>query len=206
MARIVKASSSAVSECAKVLESGGIVAYPTETVYGLGVDATNPKALKSLFAVKERDMTKPSSVAVSGIEKAKEIAIFNQTAEKLAMRFLPGPMTLVVRAILPMPLISLNGKIGIRIPSNDFSNKLLRQFPRPITATSANISGQGSVTRASDLHSKIIDSVDVVVDSQESKYGQGSTVVEVLDSRVKILREGAIASEEIENILNAKTE
>ena len=96
-------------------------------------------------------------------------------------------------------------KWGIRIPGNEFSQRLLRNFPHPITATSANISGQESVTRAADLDKTLLDRTDIAVDAAESKYSQGSTVVEALDSSYKILREGAISSAEIENILNAKT-
>ena len=197
LVRILKASESAITECVSALKEGRIIAYPTETVYGLGVDATNKEALKKLFQVKKRDETKPSSVAVSGIEKAKGIAIFSKIAEALAKRFLPGPLTLVVPAIVPMPLISLDGKVGIRIPSNEFSQQLLRNFPNPITATSANISGQESVTRAADLDKTLLDRIDIAVDAAESKYKQGSTVVEVLDSNYKILREGAITKEAI---------
>ncbi|MDE1855139.1 MAG: threonylcarbamoyl-AMP synthase [Candidatus Micrarchaeota archaeon] len=201
MVRIIKASAAAVSECARALSEGKMIAYPTETVYGLGVDATNREALRRLFQVKKRDEGKPSSVAVADVEKAKEIAVFNSIAERLARKFLPGPLTLVVKAIAPMPLISLNGKIGIRVPSSSFSQELLRHFPNPITATSANISGIESITRASDLDKKLAESVDIIVDSVESKYRQGSTVVETLDSSYRILREGAISSKDLEAAL-----
>ncbi len=197
MAKFLKADADAVAECARVLASGGIIAYPTETVYGLGVDSTNRAALKKLFTAKKRDESKPASIAVANVERAKDIAIFNRVAETLALKFLPGPLTLVVRAITPIPLLSLNGKVGIRIPSNDFSQRLLRQFPNPITATSANISGFGSIAHAVDLDEKLLGSVGLVVDSDESEYAQGSTVVEVTDSGYKILREGAIGKDKL---------
>ncbi|MDE1874221.1 MAG: threonylcarbamoyl-AMP synthase [Candidatus Micrarchaeota archaeon] len=199
MVRVLRASASAVSECANALSEGKVVAYPTETVYGLGVDSANRKALKRLFQVKKRDETKPSSVAVANVERAEEIAVFNSIAKMLAKKFLPGPLTLVVKAIAPIPLISLNGKVGIRIPSNEFSQQLLQKFPNPITATSANISGQESVTRASDLDKTLLERVDIAVDAAESRYKQGSTVVEVLDSSCRILREGAITRQAIES-------
>ncbi|MCL5239655.1 MAG: L-threonylcarbamoyladenylate synthase [Candidatus Marsarchaeota archaeon] len=201
MVKILKSGPSALAECADALARGGIVAYPTETVYGLGVDAMNGDAVKALFAAKKRDESKPSSIAVADLDWAKKFAIFNETAELLASAFLPGPLTLVAEAVAPLPLLSLNGKVGVRVPSNAFAQALLRLFANPITATSANISGAGSVTRASDLDKSLLESLDIVADIPECEYAQGSTVVDVSDGGCKILREGAISAARIEGVL-----
>ncbi len=199
MARILRSNAVAIDDCARALSEGRAIAYPTETVYGLGVDATNREAVRRLFQIKKREVGKPVSVALANVESAKRFAVFNENAEALATRFLPGPLTLVLKAISPIPMITSDNKIGIRVPSNSFSQELLPRFGKPITATSANISGQESVTRAADLDRSLLDLLEIVVDSNESRYGQGSTVVDASGEAPVILREGAISRTALES-------
>lgn len=203
MARVLKADDDAVRECAKALASGMAIVYPTETVYGLGVDATNKQAVRRLIDIKARDPRKPVSVAVASVSEAMELAEFSRMAQHLAEKFLPGPMTLVLKPKRRLPLIAPNGKIGIRISSHDFVQKLLHEFKKPITATSANISGLGSASNASAVDTRIWEKVSVVVNDQQTQYKKESTVVDASGKSPKILREGAISNEEIKAALGS---
>ncbi len=201
MARMLKISSSSIRECAKALSEGKAIIYPTETVYGLGVDATNEASVRELFRIKGRDPRKSISVAVADLESAKKLAYFNSRAEALAHYFLPGPLTLVLRARRRMPLITTGGKIGIRIPDNRFVLGLLKEFGKPMTSTSANLSGSGSIVRASDADEELLKRVAILVKAPETKYSKESTVVDVTNPKTMILREGAISRNDIISVV-----
>ncbi len=201
MARILKPSQSAAAECAKALSKGRAVIYPTETVYGLGVDATNRKAVRSLFEIKKRDPKKPVSVAVASLSQAKRIAEFNKSAIALAKSFLPGPMTIVLRSRVSLPQITARGKIGIRIPKNSFVLLMLKKFGKPVTSTSANISGLKSASDTDQLDASLVPLVDILIDGGETKHKTESTVVDASLAKPKILREGAISAGQIARVL-----
>ena len=206
MAEVLKPGVTALRKCIKALSAGKAIVYPTETVYGLGADATNKLAVKRLFEIKTRDPSKPMSIALADVSAAEKFAIFNDTARMLAKKFLPGPLTLVLKARRSLPLITLKGTVGIRIPNHSFALSLLRRFKKPITATSANVSGLRSAVLASDVHSRLWTNVEIVVDDSETKYRLESTVLDVTSDKPKILREGAIKKGAIENVLNTKIE
>jgi L-threonylcarbamoyladenylate synthase len=197
MAKTLNVSRSSILKCAKALSEGKAIIYPTETVYGLGVDATNEASVRELFSIKSRDPRKSISVAVADVESARKLAYFNSRAEALAHYFLPGPLTLVLRARTRMPLITTGGKIGIRIPDNKFVLGLLKEFGKPMTSTSANLSGSGSIVRASDADEELLRRVSIIVKALETKYLKESTVVDVTNPKIKILREGAISKSDI---------
>lgn len=204
MVKTLKPNSDSIQECVSALEEGLAIIYPTETVYGLGVDATNRLAVSNLFKIKERDPSEPLSLAVASVEKARELAEFSETASLLADKFLPGPLTLVLKAKRSMPLITANGRIGIRIPSNEFALELLQRYSKPITATSANISGMHPATDAGKVSRLILGRVAIFVDAEKTEYGKESSVVEVFGNEFKLLREGAIKMKAIENVLKIK--
>lgn len=206
MVQILKALASSVAPCIEALREGNAIIYPTETVYGLGVDALNKLAVQNLYEIKARDPQKPVSIAVPEIDAAEKFAEINSTASKLAKNFLPGPLTLVLKLKIDMPWLSSNGKIGIRVPANRFALSLLKSFGRFITATSANISGMESAASSNQVDQKLVQQVAVFVDGSKTRYGRVSTVVDASGSSPKILREGAIAREAIENVLNTKIE
>lgn len=200
--KILKAGNAALKECVDALAEGKVIIYPTDTAYGLGVDATNKAAFRRLLAIKRRNPAKPVSVAVANIEDAFKLAEFSKPALTLAREFMPGPVTLVLKARRNMPPITLKGKIRIRIPDNKFTLSMLRMLGRPVTATSANISGDKSVYSFKQLDERLLRLADIAVDGAETKYHAESTVIYALGSTPKILREGVIGFRKMEKALN----
>jgi len=203
---VAAATEKALKEAAAMIKAGGLVVYPTETVYGLGASAFSRIAVLKVFAAKKRPLGNPLSVAVHDIMQADEIAYVNAAARKLAAKFLPGPLTMVLRkkARLPAELTAGSDKVGIRIPRNDIALKLI-ELAGPITATSANVSGQPSITTADEARRQLEGRVDFVLDGGPSTLGVESTVVDVSeDGRFEILRDGAVARQSIKDALSGK--
>ena len=192
----------AVKECAKTLDNGGLAVFPTETVYGIGADAYNEKAIRSLYEKKQRPLDKPLLMHISSLEMAEEIAYLNDTARELIKRFTPGPLTLVVKAKPILPSIALAGgdTVGLRFPSNDIFLEISKAFGKPIAATSANISGEKSTARAEELKS-ITDVADVIIDGGECELGLESTIVSLVGEKAKILRLGSFPKERIAEVI-----
>jgi L-threonylcarbamoyladenylate synthase len=193
----------AIKEAAAIIKAGGLVVYPTETVYGLGASAFSRIAVLKVFAAKKRPLDNPLSVAVKDMKQADEIAYVNTAARKLAKVFLPGPLTIVLKkkANLPKELTSCSDKVGIRIPRNEIAIKLI-ELAGPITATSANISGQQPITTADEAREQLGNKVDFILDGGPSQIGVESTVVDVSEEgRCEILRDGAIARVSIKDAL-----
>ena len=177
---------------ANAIAAGDLVVYPTETVYGLGADASSADAVERVFACKGRDRDKPLSLAVPDIATARRYARLTPRDERFMRAFLPGPVTVVVAAdpSLPDALTAGRDRVGVRIPDHDTAIAFLRRVaPTPVTATSANVSGTGSVRRVADLSARVRDACAVVVDGGETPGG-GSTVVD--PERGVIHRRGAL--------------
>lgn len=195
-----------IKKAVETLEQGGIIAYPTDTAYGLGVDATNTEAIKSLFELKGRNAEKAMHVTVSDIDMAGTYAEITPDAEKLAEAFLPGPLTLVLRKKETIPDVLVGGKntVGIRIPKNDTALAIVRLLKKPITATSANISGGDtsySTTAVRESLGEKSDRVDVYVDDGTLPRIAPSTLVDLTQEEPIILREGPITREQILDVL-----
>lgn len=192
-----------IKEAAEIIKAGGLVVYPTETVYGLGANALSSKSVMKVFEAKGREYKKPISIAVKNLSEAKKIAKFNPYALKLAKKFLPGPLTLILplKAEFPEELTLGKNTIGVRIPNHPVAQKLLKQVNIPITATSANVSGSKESITASDAIKEIGDKVNLVLDAGPCKYGKPSTVVDAVD-KVKIVREGVFSKREILSVLS----
>ncbi len=180
-----------IAEAAAVLRRGGLVAFPTETVYGLGVDATNPDALRRLNAVKGRPPDKPYSWHLPGPEQVEAlVAAIPPPARRLMTRFWPGPLTLV----LPTP----DGRsIGFRVPDHPVARALLTACGVPVAAPSANRSGLPPPTDAGEVLAALGDDCEGVLDAGPTPLGRESTVVHVTGEDVIIVREGAIGREAI---------
>lgn len=192
----------AVKEGAKTLNNGGLAVFPTETVYGIGADAYNENAIRSLYEKKQRPLDKPLLMHISSLEMAEEIAYLNDTARELIKRFTPGPLTLVVKAKPILPSIALAGgdTVGLRFPSNDIFLEISKAFGKPIAATSANISGEKSTARAEELKS-ITDVADVIIDGGECELGLESTIVSLTGEKAIILRLGSFPKERIAEVI-----
>lgn len=184
-----------VARAARVVLDGGVVAYPTDTVYGLGCNPRDGRAVGRLFRIKGRDQ-KPVSVLCSDRLKAAELVEFGKTALKLAARYWPGALTIVLplRAVLPVQVHQNTGWLGVRVPNHRWCLSLIRQAGGCITGTSANISGGPSSRSAEDVLRQLGERVDLIIDGGTLR-GTESTVVKVGAQGVEVLRRGAISLE-----------
>jgi L-threonylcarbamoyladenylate synthase len=190
-----------IDDAAAAVRAGHAVVYPTETVYGLGADATDPDAVERVFELKGRSREKPLSLGVPSVDAALDYTRPTEREERFMRRFLPGPVTVVVerRPSLPDILTAGRDRVGVRVPDHETALELLDRAP-PLTATSANRSGAPSVTRVANLDDRIREGVAVVVDGGETP-GTESTVVDPGEGIVH--RRGAMA-DEIEAWLEAE--
>jgi L-threonylcarbamoyladenylate synthase len=179
-----------VERAVQVLRRDGIIVYPTETVYGLGGDAFSDEALLRVYEAKGRPLGKPISIAVSDTEMLCAVACADDPALGFISRFLPGPVTVILgaRSCIPPLLTGGTGRIGVRIPAHDLALGILRSFDSPITATSANISGEKDPVSPGEVRVPY----DLLVDGG-ALPGVPSTVVDLVDRR--ILRKGVLADE-----------
>lgn len=184
-----------IQKVIETLKNGGIVLYPTDTVYGLGVDATNIDAIRKLYDLKGRSYSKPTHVIVSDLEMAGEYAEINDKARELAERFLPGPLTIILKAkdSVPSELIGGGETIGIRIPDNSFCLEFTKQYGRPITTPSANKSGEETLSLVSEISKQFDKKIDFIVDQGKLGESKPSTIVDLSEGDIKIIREGAIS-------------
>lgn len=181
----------ALSEAARILRGGGLVAFPTETVYGLGADATNPKAIERLNQVKGRPPEKPYSLHLYSADQVRSfVKSIPPLAQRLMERFWPGPLTIV------MP--SKDGRtVGFRLPDHPVAQAFLKACEVPVVAPSANHSGSAPPTDAQEVMAALDGSFDCLLDAGPTSLGRESTVVEVVNGRIEIRREGAITREVI---------
>ncbi|MFC4450591.1 L-threonylcarbamoyladenylate synthase [Halorussus aquaticus] len=168
-----------IERAATAIRDGELVVYPTETVYGLGADALNEDAIERVFAAKDRSRDKPVSLAVPDADAALEFVRASDRERRFMREFLPGPVTVLCekRETVPDALTGGRERVGIRVPDHEVALDLLREVA-PVTATSANVSGRPSATRAADLDAEIRDAAAVVLDGGETG-DTGSTVVNV---------------------------
>lgn len=182
--------SGTIDDAVAAIRQGGLVVYPTETVYGLGANALDPDAIVAVFEAKGRSRARPISLAVSDRESIEEFAYLNDRERDFCRTFLPGPVTVLLerRDVVPDVLVGGGDTVGVRVPDHDLAQELLRRAG-PLTATSANRSGHRSARRVSEIDQSIRERV-VVLDGGET-LGTESTVVDV--SAGEILRDGALA-------------
>jgi L-threonylcarbamoyladenylate synthase len=190
------------ASAAQVLRAGGLVAFPTETVYGLGADATNPQAVARIFAVKRRPSFDPLIVHVPDMALAHKVARFNDVAEALARAFWPGPLTLVLDKQQAIPDIVTSGldTVGVRVPDHPLAQELLLLARVPVAAPSANRFGQVSPTTAQHVREQLGNEIDVILDGGPCRVGVESTIVLVTTEGVQLLRPGGLAVEDIERV------
>lgn len=201
-ARIVGADASSLDEAARILLAGGLVAVPTETVYGLAADATNGTAVASIFTAKGRPSFNPLICHVASLAMAGSLAHFSPLARRLAERFWPGPLTLVLprRADCPVHDLATAGlpSIGLRIPQHIATLDIISRVGRPLAAPSANPSEQLSPTTAEHVASGLGQRIDLIVDGGAAIAGVESTIIAPGETYAVMLRPGAIARADIE--------
>jgi L-threonylcarbamoyladenylate synthase len=189
-------------EVADMIKEGKLIAYPTETVYGLGTNALDENAVKRLLEVKGRSR-KPISVVVSDLDHVERIAEPNEVAMKLMEKFFPGPITVIVKKKDTIPSIVTAGtdKIGIRMPDYKIPLKLAEFSGVPVTSTSANISGKPSPTKPEHVMEDFMGKIDAILDAGETPLKIESTVVDTTTKPPRVLRVGAISLNEIEKVV-----
>ena len=199
-----EASAATIQKAAQILARGGLIGFPTETVYGLGADATNGKAVAEIFAAKGRPRFNPLIVHVASLEAARTHGEFSDLAIRLAAKFWPGGLTLVVPRRADTNLSELVSAgldtVALRMPAHLVARALLREFGGPIAAPSANLSGAVSPTTAAHVAEGLGDKVDLILDGGPTLLGLESTVIGFDGGRPVLLRPGAIAREEIEAV------
>jgi L-threonylcarbamoyladenylate synthase len=202
--RILKASPEAAAAAAQSLAAGGLVAFPTETVYGLGADATNGQAVARLYEAKGRPAFNPLIAHVSDAASAHRLAVFNRDAQTLAAAFWPGPLTLVLPRAASCPVSELAtaglDTIAIRVPDHAVARDILRAFGGPVVAPSANVSGHVSPTTAAHVLADLDGKIELIVDGGPAPVGIESTIVACLDTPV-LLRPGGLSRETIATAL-----
>jgi len=178
-----------------ILRRGGIVAYPTDTMYGLAVDPRNDTAVERLFEVKSRDRSAAVALIASDVAQAQEAGMFGASELALARGFWPGPLTIVVPASskLSPALTGDLQTVGVRVPAHSVAQALARAFASCITATSANLSGRAPAVTADEVAAALGTRIDAVIDAGAAPGGAPSTIVEVVNDRPVLRRSGAIA-------------
>ena len=198
------ADTRAIERAAAILRDGGLVAFPTETVYGLGADATNGKAVAAIFAAKQRPQFNPLIVHVKGLAEAEALVEFTPCARELAEAFWPGALTLVLprKTDCPLSLLVSAGldTVALRVPSHPVARAFIAAAGKPIAAPSANISGHVSPTTAAHVAEELGDEVDVILDGGATMIGIESTVVGFEGDMPVLLRPGGVARDAIERI------
>lgn len=190
-----------LDEAVAILARGGLVAFPTETVYGLGADARNPAAVRRIFAVKQRPAAHPLIVHIAGVSELASVAgQVSERAARLAERFWPGPLTLIVPRGQRVPLEVTGGQetVALRVPQHPLALALLARFGGGIAAPSANRFGAVSPTRADHVRRDLGDEVELVLDGGPCEIGLESTIVDVSRGRARLLRPGGVPVEAIE--------
>ncbi|MFC5067188.1 L-threonylcarbamoyladenylate synthase [Flaviflagellibacter deserti] len=204
--KILTPDTNAIGKAVWALASGELVAFPTETVYGLGADARNGRAIASIYETKGRPSFNPLIAHVTGIDAAREAGgMFDERAVKLAKAFWPGPLTLVVPCTADCAVHELAraglDTLALRAPAHPVAQKLLDEFGAPVVAPSANKSGHVSPTRAEHVASDLTEGVSIILDGGPTEVGVESTVVACLPGEpVRLLRPGGVTREEIERV------
>ena len=189
-----------LNNCINTIKNGGLVIFPTETVYGIGANAYNEKSVKKIYEVKKRPDEKPLSILVGDKAEIENYAIINNELEReIINNLMPGPITLVLERKPEIFEYVSSGKktIGIRIPDNEIILEILRKLKLPIVAPSANISGKPSGIDVKNILKDFDGKVDICIDGGKAKLAEPSTIVQVIDGEPVILREGKITLEEI---------
>ncbi len=205
---VIPADANGIHEAAQTLLAGGLVAFPTETVYGLGADATNPEAVAKLYDAKQRPSFNPLIAHVANITAALQLARFDDMALRLAEKLWPGPLTLVLRAQPDCAVCDLARAgletVALRVPAHPVAHPLLEAVKRPIVAPSANRSGHVSPTTADHVTSDLRGKIDAVLDGGPTPLGLESTIVDCTGEYPRLLRPGAIPRMALQAVIAAQ--
>lgn len=174
------------------LQNGGVIAYPTDTTYGLGCDIFSRQGVRSIYQIKQRDARKPFSFICADLSDAARYAHVSNYAFKLMKRHLPGPYTFVLEAtrVVPDSLVTRQKTVGIRIPDDPIALAIVRELGHPLVTTSANLSGEEPLHDPQEIYLRLGKQLNLVIDGG-IRLGNPSTVISLLDDRIEVLREGS---------------
>ena len=190
---------------AELIKRGELVAFPTETVYGLGADALNVEACRKIFAAKGRPSDKPLSMHVASLDMVERVAKISARAEKLFAAFCPGALTIILPKNKIVSDFVTGGlpSVGIRFPANDVALALIKLAGCPIAAPSANLSSLPPPKTAQEVFDNLSERVEVILDGGQCAFGVSSTIIDLTTTEPKILRHGAIPAEKILQLLKS---
>ena len=210
MTKIKKINNKTINEAVELLQKGKLIGFPTETVYGLGADATNQKAILKIYKNKQRPKSNPLIVHTETIEQACSIGVFNSKIEKIAKDIWPGPLTVIVKkrenSNIRKELCAGNDTIAIRVSSNKTILAIIKKLGNPIAAPSANKSGMLSPTSAAHVEKQFKNNTDIplILDGGKTKIGVESTVIGMKKNNIIIYRHGGVTKEKLEKKVNEK--
>ncbi len=199
-APLILNASATLDEAREAFKRGGVIAYPTETFYGLCVDPFNKEAIEKLFTLKGRSPKSPISVIISDASMLNEIAAgVTQAADALMKRFWPGPLTIIFKASSKVPpeLLGSTGKIGVRVSGSAVARRLSETLSSPITATSANPTGKSPPNSPEEVIGYFNGTIDILIDGGRLPGRSGSTIVDASGEGIRIVREGEVPAEDI---------
>lgn len=197
-------SSMAIEGIQSVLNNGGVIAFATDTFYGLGADPFNPEAISKIFKIKQRPSDKPLLVLIHSRDQLTGLAQGVSDQARLLMdHFWPGPLTLIFKAVsgLPDALTGGTGTVGIRLPGHLFTRRFLEALERPLTAPSANISGAEELSTAQQVENSLGDKLDLIIDGGPAPGGKVSTILDTTTNPPTLIREGALSRRDLESAL-----
>ncbi len=209
MTLIIKISSrnpepAKINRAVSILRRGGLIAFPTDTVYGLGADATNPRAVKKIYKVKNRPTTSPLPILIAGKNDLLKFTKSRNPEEsrvikKLTNKFWPGPLTIILKKkkIISDAVTAEKNSVGVRVPANSVALAIIRALGRPLAATSANISGKKSPTTTRAVKKYLNNKIDLILDGGKTKLGMESTILDCTTSPPTVLRSGAIPAQKL---------
>ncbi len=190
-------SDNELDKAVRILNEGGVVVFPTDTLYGLGVDPYNTEAVDKVFEIKNRRIDDPISVSVLDAKMLEDMAVMTPRIKKVIDRFIPGPLTLVLESKEKFPRgIMKDGKVGFRVPKHPLPIKIIRRFG-PVTSTSANLTGRSPPMNAVEVLDQLGEGPDLIFDCGRCHYGQQSTVLDLTGEEVRVIREGVVRADEI---------
>jgi len=180
-----------ISQVVEKLKQGGVIAYPTDTTYGIGCNIFNSRGIKSIYQIKQRDARKPFSFICSDLSDVANYAQVSNFAFKLMKRHLPGPYTFVLDAtrVVPNTVTTRQKTVGIRIPDDQIALAIVRELGHPLVTTSANLTGEAPLHDPAEIEQSMGRMLDFVIDGG-IRYGDPSTVISLIDDKVEVLREG----------------
>ncbi len=200
--KIIKNNLKGIKEAIEILKGNGVIAFPTETVYGLGANAFSKRAVEKIYKIKNRPSFNPLIIHVSSINMAKRFGFFNNIAEHLVLKYWPGPLTVILKKkksrVVEAATANLE-TIALRCPSNKIALQLISELGKPIAAPSANISGKLTCTSPRDVIDKLKNNVDALFDGGKAELGLESTVVDCSAERPSVLRHGNITLDELKS-------